>query len=560
VSTDTSTEVPAPPTRRGASLVAAGIFLSRISGLIREIFVRGLLGLSVAGDAFAAALRIPNLLQNLLGEGVLSATFIPVYSKLVDEDRAEAGRVAGAVATLLFVVTATFTVAGVLLARPLTALIAVGLPDETFELTVDLVRITVVGMAFLVMSAWCLGVLNSHRHFFLPYVAPVVWNVVQIAVLAFVAIRHWTQVDVVEALAWSVVAGSVAQFLVQVPTVRRLQPGLRFGFGWRNPHVQEVVRRVGPAVLARGSVQLSAYIDLLLASFLAVGAVSALATAQVLYILPVSLFAMSIAAAELPELSRLDVGAAQAVRDRLGDALGRLWFYIGFVTVTYLAAGTVVVGALYQRGEFGSDDTAVVAMVLGAFAIALPAATTSRLLQNALYARGDVHTPASAAVVRLLVGTAASLLLMFQFDRLFFYDGTVTGFGAWFAPLTPVAETVRADADLPPRLGAVGLALGSAIAAWIELGLLWSHLRAQLATRRIAAGRLRALVPALALVTLVQVALQVVLDQAALPLVVDAVLVVGTSGLAYVLVCTRTIPAAAELVHSVTGAASRVLR
>ena len=350
MSTDTSTDAvgDAPPTRRGASLVAAGIFLSRVSGLVREVFVRGLLGLSVAGDALAAALRIPNLLQNLLGEGVLSATFIPVYSKLVDEDREEAGRLAGAVATLLFVATATFTVAGVLLARPLTAVVAVGLPEETFELTVKLVRLTVVGIAFLVMSAWCLGVLNSHRHFFLPYVAPVVWNVVQIAVLAYVAIRHWTQADVVEALAWAVVAGSVAQLLVQIPTVRRLQPDLRFGFGWRDPHVQEVVRRIGPAVLARGSVQLSAYVDILLASFLAVGAVSALSTAQVLYVLPVSLFAMSIAAAELPELSRLGTVALPTVRERLSGALGRLWFYIGFVTVTYLFAGTTVVGALYR--------------------------------------------------------------------------------------------------------------------------------------------------------------------------------------------------------------------
>ena len=130
-------------------------------------------GVSAIADAFTAAFKIPNLMQNLLGEGVLSASFIPVYARLLEEGKdEEAGRVAGAVAGLLAAAAGTFTVLAVLLAAPLTTLIAPGFTGPKYELTVSLMRIITPGVAVLVLSAWCLGVLNSHRRFFLSYVAP----------------------------------------------------------------------------------------------------------------------------------------------------------------------------------------------------------------------------------------------------------------------------------------------------------------------------------------------------------------------------------------------------
>ena len=164
-------------TNRGSLLVGAGIFLSRIAGLLREMVSGRVLGNSAAADALVTALRIPNLLQNLLGEGVLSASFVPVYSDALEhDDRREASRVAGAVGALLMAVTAVAVLVIVLLARPITRLLAWGLTGDTFDLAVDFTRITAIGVGFMVMSAWCLGILNSHRSFFLPYVAPVVWN------------------------------------------------------------------------------------------------------------------------------------------------------------------------------------------------------------------------------------------------------------------------------------------------------------------------------------------------------------------------------------------------
>src|SRR5882762_10747627 len=168
-------ETPKDGQRRGAALaVAAGILLSRISGLVRERVFAHYLGNSDAAGAFKAAFRIPNLLQNLFGEGVLSASFIPVYARLLaSNDKEEARKTAGAVAALLMLSTSLLVLFGVLATPWLIYLIAAGFHGEKRELTILLVRILFPGAGLLVASAWCLGVLNSHRKFFLSCTAPV---------------------------------------------------------------------------------------------------------------------------------------------------------------------------------------------------------------------------------------------------------------------------------------------------------------------------------------------------------------------------------------------------
>ena len=458
--------------RSGAVLVGSGILLSRIAGLVREAAFATWLGVGTAADAFKAALRIPNLLQNLLGEGVLSASFIPVYSRLLDEDDEEAGRVAGAVAGLLTAVAGALAVVGVLFARPLTVALTPGFEGEKLDLTVDLVRIMTPGIAVLVLSAWCLGVLNSHRRFFLSYVAPVLWNAAQVAVLVAVGVSGAADSDVATALAWGVTAGGVLQFLVQVPSVRAVGRTIRLSLDRGRPAVREVGRRFGPVLLGRGVVQLVGYVDLVLASLLAAGAVSAFTFAQVLYLLPISLFGMSVAAAELPELARTEDVAE--VRSRLLAGLGRIGFFVAPVQAVYLVAGGVVVAALLQRGDFTADDTRLVWFVLAGSSLALVATTASRLLQSSLYALGDSRTPAWIAVARVAVATVVGLGLMFQLDRVVLEPGSseVTVDGDLPAPLSPLPAEVRQDESAPLRLGAVGLTVGASVGAWLELALL----------------------------------------------------------------------------------------
>ncbi len=518
-------------------LVASGIMLSRLSGLVRESAMSRVLGLSKAANAFAVAVRIPNLLQNLLGEGVLSASFVPVYSQLLeDDDDEEAGRVAGAVAGMLMLVVGVSVLVLVLAARPITRLLAFGLPDESFELTVTLTRIMAVGIGFLVLSAWCLGVLNSHRRFFLSYAAPVVWNAVQVVVLVVVWILDWDVDDAAKALAWGLTLGGAAQLLVQLPATLRLATSLRVGLGRKSPHVRDVRRRSGPVVLGRGVIQLSAYLDLFLASFLAGGAVAALFKAQLLYTLPVSLFAMSVAAAELPELSRLTADP-EALTQRTTAALRRIAFWMLLAMLLYVSVGDLIIAVLFEGGRFDSTDTVLVWLIVAAYGLGLPAIGVSRMLQNACYATGDTAGPARIAAVRVAVSTGIGLLLMFPFDRVIIGPDGFVGLDKILRPAGPLAEAIRGQDD-PVRMGAVGLAIGSAVAAWVELTLLTTLLVRKLPSLEHPLSTLRRPAVAAALAFLTAATVKLLVDD--LPSLIAAPLAVGSAILVYAVVAHRT--------------------
>jgi putative peptidoglycan lipid II flippase len=525
------------PAQRGSSLVGAGILLSRVAGLIRETVAGRVLGNGLANDALVAALRIPNLLQNLLGEGVLSASFVPVYSELLDgDDRQQANRVAGAVGAMLMAVTSVAVLVIVLAARPLTRLLAWGLTGEAFELAVEFTRITALGVGFLVMSAWCLGILNSHRSFFLPYVAPVVWNAAQIVALLIAWRSDWDLAATARAVAVAVAIGGLLQLLVQLPAVVRLTQGIRLAFDGRNADVRDVRRRFGPAVLGRGAVQLSAYLDLLLASFLAAGALSALFRAQILYVLPISVFAMSVAAAELPELSRLS-GDAGLVAARANAAMRRIAFWMLASSLVLIAAGEPLVAVLFQGGEFTSADTSLVWLILVFYAIGLPAIGLSRMLQNASYAMGDTSGPARIAAVRVSIATLLGLLFMFPLDRAFIGPAGVEGLGDALGLAGPLEPAVREN-DSVVRLGAIGLAIGSAIGAWLELFLLARLLDRRLPRLNPPSAALAP--PALAAAVAFAITAAIKFVTNGLPTPVVAALTIGIGGFLYVVLCFRT--------------------
>ncbi len=439
---------PSARSGRFAAVVAAGILLSRLAGLVRERIFSHYFGLSDAGDVFKAAFKIPNLLQNLFGEGVLSASFIPVYARLLAEgDEQEADRTAGAVFSLLALVVAVLVLVGVLAAPWLVDAVAPGFAGEKRAFLVRLVKIVFPGTGLLVMSAWCLGVLNSHRRFFLSYSAPLAWNAVMIGSLLALGGRAG-QYRLAELTAWASVGGSALQFLVQLPVVLRLAPGLRLGLGLRSPHVRQVVSSLGPVLLSRGSVQVSAYIDNLLASFLSTGAVTALYNAQTIYLLPVSLFGMSVSAAELPFMSGTTGEAKEvnaALRERLNVGLRRIAFFVVPSAMAFLALGDVVTGVIYQTGRFGRADSVYVWAILAGAAIGLLATTAGRLYASTFYALRDTRTPLRCAVVRVILTTGFGYLMAFPLPDLL-------GIGQ--------------------RWGVAGLTTSAGIAGWVEFLLL----------------------------------------------------------------------------------------
>ncbi|HEX5418660.1 MAG TPA: murein biosynthesis integral membrane protein MurJ [Gammaproteobacteria bacterium] len=455
------------PGRASSALVAAGILLSRIAGLVRERLLAVYFGAGLHADVFSAALRMPNALQNLLGEGTLSASFIPVYSELLHEGRREeAGRVAGAIFALLLCVAAAIALLGVGLAPLLVRVLAPGFEGQRRELTIAVVRIVFPMTGLLVLSAWALGILNSHRRFFLPYFAPVLWNASMIAALVVFG-RRLSLDGLLTALAWGAFAGGALQFAVQLPSVFKLDREIRLNGGRGLAGVREAVRNAGPAILGRGVVQLSTYIDMILASLLAIGALARLRYAQTLYLLPISLFAMSVAAAALPELARRRGGVTAALREQTAAAVQRVAFYVVPSGVAFVLLGRVFVAGLYEAGQFGAADVEVVWFTLAAYSLGLFASAATRVYQSAFFALRDTKTPARAASVRVAVSSLAGALLMIQFEPITIGGATIPAglFGA-----------VQV-AGLP--LGPVGLALGAAAAAWTE----WALLRGRLARR-----------------------------------------------------------------------------
>jgi putative peptidoglycan lipid II flippase len=433
---------------KSAFLVGAGILISRIVGLVRQRVFAHYFGTSAAGDAFSAAFRIPNFLQNIFGEGALSASFIPVYAKLLaHDDEEEAAHVANAVLGILALVVSLIVLAGVLTTPYIISAIAPGFKGETRELTIRLVRILFPGAGLLVLSAWCLGVLNSHHRFFISYTAPVAWNLAMIASLVIFG-RKMGQFPLAVYVAWGSVIGSALQFGVQLPTVFQLVRRLRPVIDLASAHVMTVVRNFFPVFMSRGVVQISAFVDAVLASFLPEGSVVALTYAQSLYTLPVSLFGMSVSAAELPAMSRA-IGnteqVAEVLRQRLEDGLQRIAFFIVPSSMAFLALGDVIAAVLYQTGQFKHDASIFVWGILAGSTVGLLASTLGRLYSSTYYALHDTRTPLRYAIIRVALTTILGYL---------------------FALPLPVALGIN------PKWGVAGLTASAGIAGWIEFALL----------------------------------------------------------------------------------------
>jgi putative peptidoglycan lipid II flippase len=434
--------------RSAAFLVGAGILLSRIAGLVRQKIFAHYFSTSIAADAYNAAFRIPNLLQNLFGEGVLSASFIPEYAGLVARDREdEANKVAGAVLSALALVASVLVLVGVLLAPFLVDLIAPGFHGEKRILTVRITQIFFPGAGLLVFSAWCLGILNSHRRFFVSYTAPVLWNFTLIG--ALILFGHGTPLPrLAVILAWSSVIGSALQFLVQLPFVIQLSKGLRPNIGWRTGSARAVFSNFVPAFVSRGVVQISAYIDAFIASWLPDGSVATLTYAQVLYTLPVSLFGMAVSAAELPAMSSAigtDEEVAAYLRGRLDGGLERIAFYIVPSAVAFIALGDVLCVVLFESGRFKRSDSIWVWQALAGSTVGLLASTWGRLYSSTFYALRDTRTPLYFAAVRVFLTSVLGYGAALYLPRMFGVDA---------------------------KLGVLGLTATAGIAGWVEFFLL----------------------------------------------------------------------------------------
>jgi putative peptidoglycan lipid II flippase len=446
---------PQPPARsrgeaagRAALLVAAGILTSRVVGLIRQRVFAYYFGVTEAADAFNQAFRIPNLLQNLFGEGVLSASFIPVYAHLrARGDDASRREVAHAVASLLTLLSAVIVAAGVLAAPLLTRVIAPGFTGAKYELTVTLVRILFPGAALFVLSAWSLGVLNSHGRFFLSYVSAVFWNAAMIATMLIGGGTRGLP-ELAVWLAWGSVVGALLQLSSQLPWVWRLVGPVRPHLARVSANTRQVLANFVPVFVGRGVTQISAFVDAVIASQLVNGSVATLSYAQLLYMLPVSLFGISVTAAELPAMAGTigdDEEVRRVLRERLAGALGRIAYFVIPSAVAFAALGDVLASLLYQNGRFGTSEARWVWGTLVGGAVGLLASTLGRLYASVFYALRDPRTPLRYALLRVSLTVALGLL-----------------FALWLPGVLGV----------DPRWAVAGLPASAGVAGWVEFVLL----------------------------------------------------------------------------------------
>ncbi|MDO8434371.1 MAG: murein biosynthesis integral membrane protein MurJ [Candidatus Binatus sp.] len=440
-------------TANRAGTIAGGVLLSRIAGLIRDSIFAHYLGNSATADAFKAGFRIPNILQNLFGEGVLSASFIPVYGKLLGEgDTETADMVAWGVGAILTLGVSVLVALGVMVTPYLIDVIAPGFEGDKRELTIQIVRILFPGAGLLVISAWFLGVLNSHHKFFISYTAPVAWNVAMIAALLWYGPRR-SQDGLAIAISWASVVGSALQIAVQAPATMALLSKHRIDFARVAAPLRAVFRNLTPVVASRGVVNLTTYVDNVLSSLLPTGAVAALNYGQLLYMMPISLFGYSVAASELPAMSRAAGAMPEQMnailRTRLNHGLRQIAFMVIPSSAAFLILGDVIVALIYQSGAFTHSDSIYVWGVVAGSGIGLLAATMGRLYNSAFYALFDTRTPLRFAMIRVALTLVLGYLCAIPLPHLI---------------------------GIAQKWGVAGLTASAGVAGWVEFALLRASL------------------------------------------------------------------------------------
>lgn len=437
---------------RSAFVVGAGILISRVVGLLRNTVFAYYFGSGAASDAYNAAFKIPNAVRNLLGEGTLSASFVPVYSRMLGRDDPKAARaLANAVLGLLLLAVSLLTLAGIAAAPILTNILAPGFDAATQAQTTRLSRVLFPMTGLMVLSGWCLGIQNSHRRFFWSYASAAVWSIAQIALLLVGGPRASDAMVLAYWLAWATLGGAVLQIAAQMPEVLRLVGTIRPTLDRNAEGVRQTLRNILPVVTALGVVQISSFVDLQIASYLPQGAATNMAYANTLAMLPVSLFGVSVAAAALPEFAR-DSGtlALDALRERLRGGWQRILFYVVPSAVVFITLGDYCVGILYRAGRFGAAEQRSVHWVLAAYAVGLVSFGSVKLLGSAYYALQDYRTPLRASIASIVVSAAVSIGIAIPLRSL------------------PVA--------------AAGIALGSALGSYVNLVILSRGLRRRLGT------------------------------------------------------------------------------
>lgn len=407
MTTTSPTRTPLSRIAQAASLVMALFIASRALGLVREMVIGARFGASADLDAYLAAFRLPDLLFTLVAGGALASAFIPTFSeRLALGDETDAWGLASKVANLLVLSLTVLALLAAVTARPLVShIIAPGFSVEQQLLTVSLMRWMLVSTIIFGLSGLVMGILNSYQHFLLPALAPVAYNAA-IIVAAWLLAPLWG----VRALVVGVVAGSMLHLLVQVAGLRHFHVRWIPSLSLADPGVREVLRLMAPRVLGLAVVQLNFLVNVLLASHLVAGSISALNYAWLIMLLPQGIFAQAIATAAFPTFAHQ---AAKGERLAMQDTLGRLLALLLFLTVPaallLILLRVPLISLLLQRGAFDLYATEMTAYALRFYALGLVGHAVVEVVARGFYALKDTLTPVVVGVSAMALNVLLSL-------------------------------------------------------------------------------------------------------------------------------------------------------
>jgi len=382
---------------RAAGLIGIAVMCSRVLGLVRETVFAALFGGGREMDVFIAAFRIPNLLRDLFAEGALSTAFVTVFSRTIitGGDRA-AWQLANKVMTLVAIFMSALTVLGILSAPLLVHFVAPLFDPAKAALTVPLVRVMYPFILLVSLAALVMGMLNARNVFGMPAMASSFFNIGSIA--GGVAVSWWLDPSfgpkALLGLAVGTLIGGILQLGVQLPSLRRVGYHFRPDLQWRSEGVRQILRLMGPAVIAASSVQVNVLVNTQFASGLGDGPMAWLNNAFRLMQLPLGIFGVALGTVALPALARLAAhGHMTEFRTELARAM-RLSLVLNVpATIGLIVLAQPIMSVLYQHGKFTAFQTAQAAGALQLYAMGLCAYATMKVLVNAFYAVNQRRTP-----------------------------------------------------------------------------------------------------------------------------------------------------------------------
>ncbi len=401
---------------RSAGVVSGAVFLSRITGLVREVIFARFFGAGMVYDAFVAAYRVPNLLRDLLAEGALSAAFVTTFSQhLARHGEEEAYRLSNRLTTLLVPILTAGCLLGYLFAPAIVDAMFPGFAEieGKRDLTILLTRIMIPFLLFMALAAKAMGVLNTTGRFGIPALASAFFNITSVVcglLLGFVVGPEFG-IQPIVGMAIGTLLGGVVQYGVQWPSLRRVGLRYRPDFRFNDPGIRQVLRLMGPAVLGAAAVQVNVVVNSIFASQITDaagtvvdGPVSWLGYAFRFMQLPLGLFGVAIASATLPTISRsAGTGQMREFRETLARSLGLVFLLTIPSAVGLAVLSRSLVSLVYQYGAFSAHDTEQTALALSFYCVGLSGYAAIKVLIPAFYALNDVRVPALTSVASIAI-------------------------------------------------------------------------------------------------------------------------------------------------------------